>query len=143
MQQIHAPPGMGPGKLLVTWLRGAAAWQGRQEVGAQARWCHQHSACMLPTRVDGMKAMAPIRLPAAVVWTVPALQSDALIHPALLQAGRTGSGGRSVGPALRILRPCERLLFSTPQASLRALSHTCWPSSLYLHCRHSLLAVTL
>ena len=60
-----------------------------------------------------MKAMALIRLPAAVLYFVPALPSLALNQPVLLQAGRTGRGERSVGPALRILRPCECLLFTT------------------------------
>ena len=58
-----------------------------------------------------MRAMALIRLPAAVMWPVPALQSFALMQIVMRQAGRMGSGGRSVGPALRILRPCECLLF--------------------------------
>lgn len=106
--------------------------RGQAGVGAQVRWCQIHSACMLQAGVELMNAMAPIRLPAAVMCVVPALQSAALIRSVLLQAGRMGSGERSVGPVLRIPMPCECLLLSTLNAYFRTLSHTCWQSLLYL-----------
>ena len=63
-----------------------------------------------------MTAMTLIRLPAAVLYVAPALQSLARNQSVLVQAGRMGRGERSVGPALRILTPCECLLFSAPYA---------------------------
>ena len=76
------------------------------------------------------------RLPFAVLNIIPATQSLALSQSVPLQTGSLGSGERSVGPVLRILRPCECLLFSRPYVYLRAPSHTCW--SLLLQVAHHL-----